>query len=144
MNTSKRNLQLSSIVVFVLILTGCGCNRIKIIVPNGYVGEVNLIRSNVFVDQLILDSNGIGYITPNTFEELKLKPEIYDISGNDLSENSIPYNSSAFWAIGKSEAPELKLVIRSLSFEIVPDSLKNKKQYYSTDLFKLVNPSKIR
>ena len=41
---------------------------LTVIVPENYVGEVNLIKSNVSNNILKLDSNGIGYLTNWTFK----------------------------------------------------------------------------
>lgn len=144
MKLVERHIQNCLFIILFLVLSSCGVNKIKIIVPVGYVGDVNLIRSNVFSNQLTLDTNGIGYLTQTTFDNLKLEPEVYDALGKDLSANCVGYNSSTFWAIGKSNSPELKCIIKSMSFEIVPDSLIGKKQYYFTDLCKLVDISKIK
>lgn len=135
----------SLIFGLMIFLTGCGfINREKIVVPKGYIGGVYLIKSNVSTNELVLDSNGIGYINESTFNNLKWKPIVNDASGKDLSENCVGYNPSAFWGRGEFQSTESKVTIRFLSFEVVPDSLIGKKQYYDKDLLKLVNPSKIK
>ena len=42
---------------------------LKIIVPDGYTGEVNLVLSNVDKNILTLDNNAIGYLTKWTFNK---------------------------------------------------------------------------
>lgn len=120
------------------------CVEMEVVVPNGYTGQVCLVKSNVKENELVLDSNGIGYINESTFNSLKFKPIVQDILGKDLSENCVGFNPTAFWGIGKSQSSESKKVINYVCFEIVPDSLKGKKQYYTKDLFKLVDTLKIK
>lgn len=127
---------------FILILAtffSCSDSEYKIIVPNGYVGEVCLIKSNVTTNKLTIHSNGIGYINEETFDDLLYQPSVFDASGKDLSKNCIGYSPSAFWALGNAESGKTNLQINFKSFEIVPDSLIGKKQYYDVDLFKVVD-----
>lgn len=130
------------IVLFPILLYSC--SRIEITVPNGYTGEVCLIKSNVATNELILDSNGIGYINEETFEDLKWQPIVHDVSGKDLESNCVGYNPSAFWGKGKAESLNPKRKIEYMGFEIVPDNLKGHKQYYDTDLFKVVDTLKLK
>ena len=130
-------------IASLFLFSSCG-KKIKIIVPSGYIGEVTLVKSNVTSNQLTLDANGIGYINKETFDSLKWQPSVHDASGKDLSANCVGYSPSAFWARGKAQSSESNIVIESLSFEIVPDSLIGKKQYYSVDLFKVVDTLKIK
>ncbi|MBS1635844.1 MAG: hypothetical protein JST26_07955 [Bacteroidetes bacterium] len=134
----------SFVVLLPCLLTLFGCNRIEITVPQGYTGGVYLIKSNVPKDELTLDSNGIGYITEDTFEDLKWQPIVHDASGKDLTANLVGYNPSAFWGVGKSESIKPKMKIEYMGFEIVPDNLKGQKQYYDRDLFKLVDTLKVK
>ena len=127
-----------------LIFLSCKNAHLKIIVPNGYVGEVCLIKANVKRNELKIDSNGIGYINEETFNNLFSKPLVFDESGKDLSENCVEYNPSTFWALGEAESPQSNRIIHFMSFEIVPDSLKGIYQYYNVDLFKVVDTTKIK
>jgi len=108
---------------------------LTIIVPNGYKGEVNLVLSNVDESILKVDSNGIGYLTEWTFNKTYSRPIVKQVDGKDLDKNLIGFNPSSFFAttLGGGNA------IKSLSFEIVPDSLVEHKQYYSKDWTKYVN-----
>jgi hypothetical protein len=102
------------------------------------------IKSNVTKNELTIDSNGIGYISEDTFEDLKWQPIVKNVSGKDLTDNCVGYSSSAFWSMGKAESLKPKMKIEYMGFEIVPDNLKGQKQYYDTDLFKVVDTLKVR
>lgn len=141
-NSNKKTSLFS--LCFTLLLTACTNSEYKIVVPRGYIGEVSLIKSNVSSNILTLDSNGVGYITEETFDKLRYKPSVNDASGKDLLSNCVGYSPSAFWARGEVQTSQSKMKIHYLSFEIVPDSLIGKKQYYSTDLFKVVDTLKIK
>src|SRR5579875_2021999 len=54
---------------------------LKIIVPNGYNGTVNLVLSNVDKNILTIDSNGIGYLNKWTFEKTYSKPIVQQVDG---------------------------------------------------------------
>jgi hypothetical protein len=45
---------------FTTLLYGCKRDQIKVIVPDGYFGEVCLIKSTKNADQFNLDSNGMA------------------------------------------------------------------------------------
>ncbi|MFV0185618.1 hypothetical protein OBK25_12975 [Empedobacter falsenii] len=108
---------------------------LTIIVPNDYKGEINLILSNVDNNILQIDSNGIGYLTEWTFEKTYTKPIVKQVDGKNLEKNLVGYNPSSFFGttLGGGNS------IRSLSFEIVPDSVIGEKQYYSKDWTKFVD-----
>ncbi|MBL7883997.1 MAG: hypothetical protein JNL69_07995 [Bacteroidia bacterium] len=127
-----------------IVLSGCEINKLKIIVPDGFTGEVCLIKSNVLSNELVLDSNGIGYITESTFDGIKFEPIVLSASGKNLSANCVGFSPSVFWARGEFESLEPKVKIKYMSFEIVPDSLIGKKQYYDTDLLKFVDTLKLK
>jgi hypothetical protein len=131
-------------ILLLFCLFTYGCSRAKIIVPNGYIGAVCLIESNVTENELKLDSNGIGYITKDTYEDLEWQPIVTDASGKDLTGNCVGYSPSAFWFQGEFESIEPRMKINYLGFEIVPDSLKGKKQYYDKDFLKVVDKSKLK
>ncbi|MCC7521733.1 MAG: hypothetical protein IT220_08885 [Flavobacteriaceae bacterium] len=108
---------------------------LTIIVPNRYKGEINLVLSNVGDNVLTVDSNGIGYLTEWTFNKTYSRPIVKQTDGKDLDKNLVGFNPSTFFgtSIGGGNS------IKSLSFEIVPDSLVGQKQYYSSDWIKFVN-----
>jgi hypothetical protein len=106
-------------------------------VPNGYHGEINLVLSNVKDNILTVDSNGIGYINVWTFNKTYSLPKVEQIDGKNLDKNLVGFNTSTFWAKGKSSGTSGK-EIESISFEIVPDDRLGQKQYYSTDITTLV------
>lgn len=116
---------------------------IKIIVPENYTGEVNLIRSNVTENMLTLDTNGIGYLNEWTFNHLYSKPIVVDENGKNLTEQCVGFNPTTFFALGTTTTAENQRVIKSLTFDIVPEDKIDEKQYYNTDLTKLVDKEKI-
>ncbi len=116
---------------------------LKIVVPENYTGQINLVKSNVSENILTVDSNGIGYLNEWTFKKLYSKPIVVDENGKDLTEQSVGFNPSTFFALGTSASSDKKEEIRSLSFEIVPKDKIGEKQYYHTDLTKLVDKEKI-
>lgn len=132
------------ILVLLILFTRCEISKMKIIVPKGYHGAVCLILSNVVSDELVIDTNGIGYINEETYNSIKLTPLVFDVSGKDLSSNCVGYTPSVFWARGYFGSSESKVKIKYLTFEIVPDNLKGQKQYYSKELFKLVDTLKLK
>ena len=104
-------------------------------VPNGYKGEINLVLSNVKDNILIVDSNGIGYLNEWTFNKTYLRPIVEQLDRKNLDKNLVGFNPSTFFgmSIGGGNS------IRSLSFEIVPDSVLGEKQYFSGDWTKYVD-----
>lgn len=116
---------------------------LKIVVPENYIGEIYLVKSNVSKNILTIDSNGIGYLNEWTFNKLYSKPIVVDENGKDLTEQCVGFNSSTFFGLGTSASSEKNREIKSLSFEIVPTDKIREKQYYHTDLTKLVDKEKI-
>ena len=108
---------------------------LKIKVPNGYKGEINLVLSNVEENILTVDSNGIGYLNEWTFNKTYSKPIVEQVDGKNLDKNLVGFNPSTFFgtSIGGGNS------IKTLSFEIAPDSALGQKQYYSKDFTKYVN-----
>ncbi|WP_316734917.1 hypothetical protein [Pedobacter aquatilis] len=104
-------------------------------VPNGYKGEINLILSNVKDNILTIDSNGIGYLNEWTFNKTYTRPIVEQLDGKNLDRNLVGFNPSTFFgtSIGGGNS------VKSLSFEIVPDSVLGQKQYYSADWTKYVD-----
>lgn len=117
--------------------------NLKIVVPENYTGQVSLIKANVTENILIVDNNGIGYLNEWTFNKLYSKPIIVDENGKDLTNQSVGFNPSTFFGLGTSTSSEKNRKIKSLSFEIVPKDKIGEKQYYHTDLSKLVDKEKI-
>lgn len=104
---------------------------LKIIVPKGYVGEVNLVLSNVDKNILTLDSNGIGYINKWTFDKTYTPPIVVDNEGKRLNDQCVGFNPSTFWGKGYHTSTQHPERIHTLSFEIVPKDKAGQKQYYS-------------
>lgn len=111
---------------------------LKIIVPDGYYGEISLIKSNTKRNILTVDNNGIGYLTRWTFNKTYARPVVFDKTGRNLDKKLVGFNHSTFFGTGKSCCVDGKQ-FESLSFEIVPDSLIGQKQYYSKSLISLVD-----
>jgi len=108
---------------------------LRITVPNDYKGEINLVLSNVDKNILEVDSNGIGYLTEWTFNKAYTRPIVKQKDGKNLDKNLVGFNPSTFFGVSIGGGNSIK----SLSFEIVPDSVLGQKQYYSADWTKYVN-----
>jgi hypothetical protein len=117
---------------------------IKIIVPENYSGEVNLVRSNVNENILTLDTNGIGYLNEWTFNHLYLKPIVLDKNEKNFTEQCVGFNPTTFFALGTTTTTEGNREIKSLIFDIVPEDKIGEKQYFNTNLSKLVDKEKIK
>jgi hypothetical protein len=117
---------------------------LKIVVPENYTGEVNLVRSNVTDNILILDTNGIGYVNEWTFNHAYLKPTVVDENGKNLEEQLVGFNNSSFFGVGTVTSSENQFQIKVKSFEIVPKDKLDQKQYYHTNLSELVDMEKIK
>ncbi|WP_282019217.1 hypothetical protein [Salegentibacter mishustinae] len=116
---------------------------LKIVVPENYTGQVSLIKSNVKDNILTLDNNGIGYLNEWTFNRLYSKPIVIDEKGKDLTEQLVGFNPSAFFGLGTTSTSENQIEIRTKSFEIVPIDKTGEKQYYHTNISKLVDKEKL-
>lgn len=108
---------------------------LRIKVPNGYKGEINLVLSNLEDNILIVDNNGIGYLNEWTFNKTYTRPIVEQFDGKNLDQNLVGFSNSTFFGTTISGGNSIK----SLSFEIVPDSLLGQKQYYSADWIKYVD-----
>ena len=104
---------------------------LKIVVPNGYIGEVNLVLSNVDKNILTLDSNGIGYINRRTFDKTYTPPIVVNNEGVSLNNQCVGFNPSTFWGNGYHTSTRHPNKIHTLSFEIVPKDKAGQKQYYN-------------
>ena len=123
--------------------------KLTVIVPKNYQGEVILVLSNVEKDILTVDTNGIGYITKQTFDKKHSVPKVIEIDGTDVSSQCVGFSPSSFWAVGNSSyateegGSSKEVKVHFLSFEVVPIENKGEKQYYSADLMGLVDKSKL-
>jgi hypothetical protein len=95
---------------------------LKIVVPNGYHGEVKLIYSKEKGDVLTIDSNGIGYLGNWTFYHSYTRPIVKQANGKDLDRNLKGYNRSSFWSVSTFHSSD-RTIIESKGFKIIPDSL---------------------
>ena len=102
---------------------------LKIIVPKGYTGEVNLVLSNVDDNILKLDSNGIGYVNKWTFDKTYLQPIVIEADGTNINYRCVGFNPSTFWGFSKFCCIGGK-VIKSKSFKIIQDEKNGYKQFY--------------
>ena len=118
--------------------------NLKIVIPENYTGEINLVKSNLSENILTVDSNGIGYLNEWTFNKLYSKPIVVDENGKDLTEQCVGFNASTFFGLKTLSSTENGREIKSLSFEVVPKEKIGKKQYYRTDLTKSVDTEKIK
>jgi hypothetical protein len=116
---------------------------LKIIVPENFVGEVNLIKSNVSENILTLDSHGIGYLNEWTFNKLYSEPIVVDTEGNNLNNQCVGFNPTTFFGSGYSSNSENEIKIKMKSFEIVPSDKIGERQNYNTDLFQFIDFEKI-
>ena len=116
---------------------------LEIVVPKNYSGQVTLVSSNVRKNILMIDSNGIGYITKWTFEKTYTSPIVIDKDGNKLNNLCVGFNPSTFWAKGTATSTDFSGKIEYLSFEIVPLNKAGQKQYYNTNFTNHVDWSKL-
>jgi hypothetical protein len=117
---------------------------LRIIVPKGYTGKVNLVLSNVDKNILKIDSNGIGYINKWTFDKTYTSPMVVDNEGKSLNDQTVGFNPSTFWGKGYHTSTRHPEKIHTLSFEIVPKDKAGQKQYYNNvDFTDLVDTTKL-
>lgn len=111
---------------------------LKIKVPNGYKGEVNLVLSNVDDNILTVDSNGTGYLNEWTFNKVYSRPIVEQIDGKNLDEYLIGFNPSTFF--GNSQTCcVVKHKIQSLSFKIGTQPHLKEEYFQSKSLTEIVN-----
>lgn len=115
---------------------------LKIIVPEGYAGEISLVLSNVDHNILTVDSNGVGYVTKWTFNKTWSQPDVYTTSGKKINKQCVGFNPTTFWALSKFCCVDGK-VIRSLSFDIVPQDKVGQDISYGRGLAGLVDAKKL-
>jgi hypothetical protein len=127
-------------ILFILLHYYFYSPTLNIVVPDGYSGEVSLVKSNSKRNILTVDNNGIGYLTKWTFNKTYTRPTVLDKSGKNLDKNLVGFNQSTFFGTSKSCCVDGKQ-FESISFEIVPDGLIGQKQYYSKSLISLVDKS---
>lgn len=136
------------IIISSICISGCQSKRLTIYVPNGYTGAICLVKSNLKGNILKIDSNGIGYLNEETFEQTILKPVVIELDGTNITERIVGFNPEAFWAIGEfkeasSNDSILSRKIQFLSFEVVPKGKEGQTQYYTIDLMKSVDTAKV-
>lgn len=110
---------------------------LKIIVPNNYSGEINLVLANIDENILNIDENGIGYVNEWTFNKTYRRPIVFDRNGNDLSKQLKGFNNLIFWTSPEDCCIQLN-VIKSLNFEILSKD-KIEKPFKFFELSKNVN-----
>ncbi|MCW3075146.1 MAG: hypothetical protein JWP69_2215 [Flaviaesturariibacter sp.] len=115
---------------------------LKIVVPDGYTGEVNLVLSNVDENILTIDSNGIGYLNKWTFNKLYSKPEVYTVSGKNIDSLCVGFNPSTFFGFSKFCCVDKK-IIRSKSFDISVDSFNSDKIFASKGFSQFIDTKKL-
>jgi hypothetical protein len=115
---------------------------LKIIVPNGYRGTINLVLSNVDDNVLTVDSNGIGYLNKWTFEKTYSKPLVQQINGQNLDSNCVGFNPSTFWAYSKFCCVNGK-TIKSLSFELVRKNISGQNLFQAKGFSQYVDTKKL-
>lgn len=115
---------------------------LRIIVPDGYTGEVNLVLSNVDENILTLDSNGIGYVNKWTFNKTYSQPDVFTTSGQKINDRCVGFNPSTFWGFGKFCCVNGK-VIKSKSFEIAFNNQDISKQFYGKGFSQFVDTKKL-
>ncbi|WP_214070463.1 hypothetical protein [Mucilaginibacter sp. dw_454] len=129
---------ISTVVAFLYFHYTLYSPTLKLIVPIGYKGQVNLVLSNVTDNILVLDTNGIGYINEWTFNHTYSIPQVYYSNGININNLCVGFNPSTFWGGGKTCCMSGR-EIQSLSFEIVSKDKIGQKSYDNKDLTLLVN-----
>jgi hypothetical protein len=134
-----------TVFLFSIVLTAfLNCShreRLTIVVPRNFVGEVNLVLSNLENNKLDLDTNGIGYISKKTFE-MTFTPIVLQ-NNRDITDRCVGFNPSVFWGEKTSVVLNSRLTVKALTFEVVPEQKKGQKQYYNTDIARLVDTNLI-
>jgi hypothetical protein len=115
---------------------------LKIIVPNGYTGTINLVLSNVNKNILTVDSNGIGYLNKWTFEKTYSKPLVQQTNGQNLDSNCVGFNPSTFWGYSKFCCVEGK-TIKSISFDIERKKDTGQNQFHAKGFSQYVDTKKL-
>jgi hypothetical protein len=134
---------ISTVIAFLYFHYAWYSPTLKIIVPKGYKGQVNLVLANVKENILTLDTNGIGYITQWTIDHIYSVPLVIDNDGQNLNKLCVGFNPSTFWGTGKTCCVSGKQ-FESISFEIVSKENAGQKQYDSKDLTALVNKKLVK
>jgi hypothetical protein len=92
---------------------------LKIIVPDNYTGQINLVKSDIKNNILTVDSNGIGYITDWTFNHSYKRPIVVYKNGINIDSLLVGFNPTNFWAVTSSFTTSSDKKIISKSFKIV-------------------------
>lgn len=112
--------------------------NLKIIVPENYAGQINLVKSDIQTNILTVDSLGIGYITDWTFNHSYKRPIVVDKNGRDMDSLLVGFNPTNFWAVTTSISPNSDKKLISKSFKIIKprtdnsDSVKTQKLIWDT------------
>jgi len=69
---------------------------------------------------------------------------VVDVNGKNLEEQLVGFNNSSFFGLGTATTSENGIEIKSKSFELAPNDKTDEKQYYHTNLSKLVDKEKIK
>ena len=115
---------------------------LKITVPKGYTGQVNLVLSNTDHNILTLDSNGIGYLTKWTFNKTYIPPIVVETDGRKINNLCNGFNPSTFWGYSKFCCIAGK-TIKSLSFDIKRDSANEQGVFYGKGFSQYVDTNKV-
>jgi hypothetical protein len=118
---------------------------LKIVVPKGYTGEINLLLSNVEENILTIDTNGIGYVNEWTFEKTYTEPIVLESDGTQINNRCVGFNNSSFWgkSIGPSKYNPSYDGIRTMSFEIASEDTTEQKQSNFKDWRSFIDSSKL-
>ena len=135
-------LAITTTIAFVVFHYYLYSPTLKIIVPNGYTGTINLVLSNVDDNVLTVDSNGIGYLNKWTFEKTYSKPIVQQIDGQNLDSNCVGFNPSTFWGYSKFCCVNGK-TIKSLSFEIERKNESGQNQFRAKGFSQYVDTKKL-
>lgn len=132
-----------SSISFIIFLIYFYSPTLKIIVPNNYSGEIDLVLSNVDKNILIVDENGIGYINQYTFDKTYKRPKVFNQNGENLDSQLKGFNNLIFWSHTGDCCINEKYSIESLNFEILPKNQK-KNEFKFRSLSQLVNQNKVK
>ena len=116
---------------------------LKIVVPEGYNGEVSLVLANVRENELIIDTNGIGYINPDTFDRLYMKPEVVDANGTSLDELCVGYGENQFWSNSEQSSSLYVGKVAFHAFKNFRKGVPERKRSSDADVIDLVDWKKV-
>lgn len=115
---------------------------LTITVPNGYTGTVHLVLSNVNENRLMIDTNGIGYITERTFRKTYTRPVVQQTDGKDLNGYLIGHTPSSFF--GKTNVCCVgDIEFQSLSFTIGTHPYSENEYVERKNITAFIDPDKL-